>query len=561
MTESTRPPSSADLPKLYPPATVRWLLEFRVLGPLEVADEGVVLTLGGPKQRATLAILLLQANAVVSIDRLADDLYAGHPPVTAVTQVQRQVSDLRRALGSRAVIETRSPGYVVRVSPGQFDLDRFEALTRDASGALREGRVEDSASLFQDALALWRGAPLADFAYDAFAQTAIARLEEMRLTTLEGRIEADLALGRHALLLGELEQLVWEHPLRERLQGQLMLALYRSGRQADALALYQRLRARLNDEFGLEPTRALRELQLAILRQNPELTTVRPKAGEVAHVAKPDRAVLVVATADEPLERLTTLAQPLAVGPGRELILIRLAADENELRSASATVSALRESPGVPVRTAAFTTVEPARETIRLASTYDIDLVLVEAPATTADMALPSDLAVILERSPADVAALSGQAVDGSGIYVPFGGGEHDWAALELGAWFASATAAPLRLLGTRTGGPTRKRDASRLLAHAALAVQKVVGVNVEPILADQTETALIDAVEPARLVVLGISPRWRHEGIGAVRHALVRHARPPVLVVHRGPRPSGLAPHDSRTRFSWEIRSTGSVR
>jgi DNA-binding SARP family transcriptional activator len=532
------------------------VLEFRVLGPLEVADEGVVLTLGGPKQRATLAILLLQANTVVSIDRLADDLYAGHPPVTAVTQVQRQVSDLRRALGSRAVIETRSPGYVVRVSPEQFDLDRFEALTRDASGALREGRVEDSASLFQDALALWRGAPLADFAYDAFAQTAIARLEEMRLATLEGRIEADLALGRHALLLGELEQLVWEHPLRERLQGQLMLALYRSGRQADALALYQRLRTRLNDEFGLEPTRALRELQLAILRQSPELTTVRPKAGEVAHVAKPDRAVLVVATADEPLERLTALAQPLAVGPGRELILVRLAADEDELRSASATVSALRESLGVPVRAAAFTTGEPARETIRLASTYDIDLVLVEAPATSADMAVPSDLAVLLERSPADVAALSGQAVDGSGIYVPFGGGEHDWAALELGAWFASATAAPLRLLGTRTAGPTRKRDASRLLAHAALAVQKVVGVNVEPVLADQTETALIDAVEPALLVVLGTSPRWRHEGIGPVRQALVCHARPPVLVVHRGPRPSGLAPHDSRTRFSWEMRA-----
>ena len=245
----------------------RGVLEFRILGPLEVVREHGPLRLSGPKQRATRAILLLNANRVVSVDRLADDLYSGAAPVTAVTQVQRQISELRKTLGDESIIETRSPGYVVRLEPDQLDLHRFERLTEDA------GREEArrAADLLREALGLWRGAPLADLAYEPFARPAVERLEEIRLAALEQRIEAELGLGRHAELTAELEQCVNEHPLRERFRAQLMLALYRSGRQAEALAVYRRTREKLVEEFGIEPTAALRRLEHAILAQDHSL--------------------------------------------------------------------------------------------------------------------------------------------------------------------------------------------------------------------------------------------------------------------------------------------------
>jgi len=211
------------------------LLEFRILGPLDVVDEGGSVDLGGPRQRATLAILLLHANRVVSVDQIADDLYAGAAPVTALKQVQRQISELRKALGSESVIETRSPGYVIRLAPEQLDLTLFERLAAEASESEAAGDAQRAAGLFRNALDLWRGQALADLSYELFARGSIERLEEIRLVVLEQRIAADLALGRHAELIPELEQLVLEHPLRERLCGQLMLALYGSGRQAEAL--------------------------------------------------------------------------------------------------------------------------------------------------------------------------------------------------------------------------------------------------------------------------------------------------------------------------------------
>ena len=211
------------------------MLEFRILGPLEVVGDEGPISLGGPKQRATLAILLLNANRVVSVERLADDLYAGAAPVTAVTQVQRQISELRKALGA-STIETRAPGYVIRLAPEQLDLKRFERHAEEASQSARHGgcaqpqRVSSRMRSSSGA-----GAPLADLAHEPFAQISIERLEEIRLAALEQRIDAELALGSHAQLVGELEELVAEHPLRERFRGQLMLALYRSGRQAEAL--------------------------------------------------------------------------------------------------------------------------------------------------------------------------------------------------------------------------------------------------------------------------------------------------------------------------------------
>lgn len=531
------------------------MLAFRILGPIEVLSEEGPVRLGGAKQRATLAILLLQANRVVSVDRLAEDLYAGAPPVTAVTQVQRQISELRKAIGSEPVIETRSPGYVIRLSPDQLDLNQFERWTEEARRALAQGEAQSAAAQLRRALGLWRGAPLADLAYESFAQTSIGRLEEMRLAALERRIEADLAVGRCRELIGELEELVLEHPLRERFRGQLMLALYRAGRQTDALDAYRRARQMLVHEFGIEPTPALHALERAILAQDPSLEPDQAAAARAVPAAQADRSILVLPAEDDSVDALLTVAEPLAGLPGRELIIARLVTEESKLAAATSAANARRASLSVEARVAAFTTIDPAGDAIRLATTYDVELVLLEAPSGFDATVAPDDVAAILQRSPADVAFLTGpvDTAGGAGVFVPFGGGENDWPALELGAWLSVAANLPLRLVGTKMAR-AGQRDASRLLADASLALQRVVGVESEPLLAEPSEASLVAAVEPATLVVVGISPRWRQEGIGAARRALLRDARPATLLVHGGPRPGGLAPRETRTRFSWSI-------
>jgi len=238
------------------------LVEFAILGPLEARAEGGPISLGGPKQRALLAVLLLEAGRVVSLDHLVDALWAGEPPATAVASLQNFVAQLRKALGPD-VIETRQPGYLVRLGPEQLDVARVRALVDEA----RATEPVRRAVLLDQALALWRGEPLAEFRYEGFAQEEIARLEEFQLTLLEERAEAKLAVGAHADLVTELEALVRRHPLRERLRAQLMLALYRSGRQAQALEAYREGRELLVQELGLEPSPLLRGVHASILRQ------------------------------------------------------------------------------------------------------------------------------------------------------------------------------------------------------------------------------------------------------------------------------------------------------
>jgi YVTN family beta-propeller protein len=241
-------------------------VEFRILGPIEVASNGETLAIGQGKQRALLALLVLRTGKVVSTDVLIDELWDGRAPATAMKSLQVYVSRLRKVLGD-GIIGTQPPGYVLDVAPADVDLHRFEQLVSDA----REQPPSDAAATLRDALALWRGSPLADVADEAFAQHEIARLEELRLAATEDRIDADLALGRHARLVGELEELVRRHPYRERVRGQLMLALYRTGRQADALGVYRDARSTLADELGLEPGADLRELEQRILTQDPAL--------------------------------------------------------------------------------------------------------------------------------------------------------------------------------------------------------------------------------------------------------------------------------------------------
>jgi DNA-binding SARP family transcriptional activator/WD40 repeat protein/energy-coupling factor transporter ATP-binding protein EcfA2 len=253
-------------------------LEFRLLGPLEVWLEGRPLRLGGQRQRALLALLLLHANEVVPSARLIEELFGGDSSETGANALQVGISRLRRLLGERrssngdaGVLVTRPPGYLLRAEPEQLDVALFERLLGEGRQALMVGDAVSAAATLREALALWRGPALADLALLEFAQPEIRRLEELRLSALMERIEADLALGGAGELIPELEALVEANPLHERLRGQLMLALYRSGRQADALEVYRQTREFLRNELGLEPSKALQELERSILRQEPAL--------------------------------------------------------------------------------------------------------------------------------------------------------------------------------------------------------------------------------------------------------------------------------------------------
>jgi DNA-binding SARP family transcriptional activator len=250
-------------------------MEFRILGPLDVVDAGRSLDLGGQKQRALLTYLLLHRREPVSTDRLVTELWPGPAPPTAAKVVQVYVSRLRRLLGERT-IERRASGYVLDVMPDQVDAERFERLVDGATHT----ETSQAARTLREALSLWRGPALADLGDEPFAAAESRRLEERRLHALEERIEADLALGRDAELVAELEALVAEHPLRERPRGQLMLALYRSGRQADALAAYRELALALREQLGLDPSPALRRLEQQILRQDPMLELPDETAAE-----------------------------------------------------------------------------------------------------------------------------------------------------------------------------------------------------------------------------------------------------------------------------------------
>ena len=242
-------------------------MDFRILGPLDVRDGDRPVSIGGTRQRALLALLLLHANEVVSSDRLVDELWGEAGIGEGSKALQVAVSRLRKAIGPDALV-TRKPGYQLRVEAGRLDLHRFEEL-------VAEGRTAEdpaaAAEALNRALDLWRGPPLDDLSFEPSLQTELARLEELRLAALEDRIEADLSLGRLREAIGELERLTALHPLRERLRGQLMLALYRSGRQAEALEVYRDTRRTLVEELGIEPGRALKDLERAILAQDAEL--------------------------------------------------------------------------------------------------------------------------------------------------------------------------------------------------------------------------------------------------------------------------------------------------
>jgi DNA-binding SARP family transcriptional activator len=284
-------------------------VEFRLLGPFEAAQDGRPVRIAGRRERALLAVLLLNASRTLSLDRLIDELWGEDVPATAGKVVQGYVSQLRRALPAN-LLHTRPPGYLIELGEHELDLHRFERLVAEGRRALAEAKAETASRSLREALALWRGPALAEFTPAPFAQSEGARLEELRLSALEERVEAELALGLHSELVGELEALVARHLRRERLREQLMLALYRSGRQAEALAAYQEARRTLVEELGLDPGRSLQELERAILRQDPRLDP------------PPQSSRRLAAPAPHPQREVPVREEATFIGRERELAML-----------------------------------------------------------------------------------------------------------------------------------------------------------------------------------------------------------------------------------------------
>jgi DNA-binding SARP family transcriptional activator len=301
-------------------------MQFGILGPLEVLDEGRPVAVGGDKQRALLALLLIHANRTLGAERLIDELWGERPPASAAKTLQAHISRLRRALeqpaggGDGGMLVTREHGYELRVDRETVDSLRFERLLEEARSEIAASRFAIASSLLEEAVSLWRGQALEEFAYERFAELEIARLEELRIGAHEELIESKLALGRHSEVVGELESLIAEHPYRERLRAQLMLALYRCDRQAEALQAYQGARQRLVEELGIEPSERLRGLERAILAQDPELILTSVESA----VAKPPPQAPIVPFVgrERELGELIASLEDACAGRGRLVLLV-----------------------------------------------------------------------------------------------------------------------------------------------------------------------------------------------------------------------------------------------
>lgn len=515
-------------------------------------DDGHAVTLPAAKPRSVLALLLLRANELVSSDRLVDELWGSAAPATSANVVQGYVSKLRKALpGGSHVLVTRPPGYLLVVAPGALDLERFHRLATEGRALLEAGDARGAGERLREALGLWRGTPLADLEHEPFARHVIANLEEVRLDVLEARIGADLATGRGADLVPELRELVSSHPFREHLRGHLMLALYRSERQAEALEVYADARRLLASELGLEPSPSLRRLQRAILEQDHSVLGASAQERPTDPVAGEGSILVHMRELDALPVVMPMVAALAATEPTHEVVVVNIAVPE-QLEAATATLARVRDGPAPAVRVAAFSSSAPTEDVLRLALRQAVDFIVEDVGPDV----LEPGVVDILGAAPCDVALVlrRGGALRGGEILVPFGGGDHDWAALELGAWLGRATGATLRLLGA-AGEGRAAADASRLLADASLVLQRATGIVAVPLLSPSGSRGIAAAAaDTAGLLVLGLSERWRDEGLGRTRASLCAEPPCPVVVTHRGARTGLLRPPSMSSRFPWSV-------
>jgi DNA-binding SARP family transcriptional activator len=553
-------------------------VQYRVLGPLELLADGPALPIRAQKQLILLATLLLNANQVVSVDRLIDELWPFQQPAQLGESVQVLVYQVRKLLEAGAVrgsvLERQGNGYRLHTTPDELDSNRFERLVRSAQDARNKSDLESASWILAEALALWRGQALANVRFEAptVSRAQAARLDEVRLSTAIERIEIDLELGREDELIGELEALVAEHPLDERLRQLQMLALYRCGRQAEALQSYQSARTALVDELGIEPSVRLQALHQSILRHDTDADRHRPP-GEITtrtqEFISERRSVLAVAFAETDLDPLLAVATPLVQAQAsRELILVMIVHESGEpLERANALVQEYRDrclEAAVEARAAALVSTDSPADISRLARREDVDLLLLSAPSgLSLQGGLPSGTRTVLDQAPCDAGLLvrrDGLRLDGE-VVVPFGGKSDDWTAVETGAWVASTAGTRLVMLGVQAPDQRGERqDASRLLADASLAVQQRIRVAVDTRLVDaRVPDEFVHACSSASLVVLALPSDWRETNeIGPMRLLLAREASAPILFVRRGERPGGLAPRDSATIFSWSLMPPG---
>jgi len=492
------------------------------------------------------------------------------PPVTAAKTLQGYISELRRLLQpgvapDHSAIATQPPGYLLQLPAEAVDLAQFERLWRVGRQALSENDPARAQQLLESALGLWRGEPLADIATQGEISLEVGRLHELRLACMEDRFAANLDAGGGAALVPELERLVAANPLRERLCRQLMLALYRGGRQADALGVARGLRERLL-ELGISPSPETAELEQAILNHEQALRT-QPPSGPVSAVER--RTLLVACQAGSDLQSLSDLATLIAATEAdRDLTFVqvvdprgRLAYGE-QLRTVTQRLSEHRRllaGRGIDARVAAFASAQAGADVIRLAEHQQADLLVVNGTAEL--LAGRSGLADrLLADAPCDVAVHLPRPSRSHGdtVLVPFGGNEHDWAALELAVQIARHEHAPLMVAGA---AHSEDADASRLLADASLVVQRAYGVVAEPAIVAPGPSELLDLAAQARIVVAGLSPRYRARGLGETRQRIAARAPCDVVFVRRGVSPGLLAPGWTATSFGWSLPSGVAVR
>lgn len=543
-------------------------MELRVLGPLEVVEGAREVPIPSRMQRSILAMLGLYRGAVAPRERLIDELWGDAPPPSADHALNVHLAGLRqRVTGDR--IQTIGSGYRLRMDDVDLDLDRFERLVAQGDASLRAGDASSAVERFHSAMALWRGEPLEDLAGEGSLRAERARLDELRLVVFERAIDAQLAAGQHAEAIPQLQRAVAASPLREGATVRLMLALYRAGRQAEALEAYRRARTVLDDQLGVEPGPELERMQLAILAHDPAL---QPEAAvvnatqdpEAAAIAAPVRELIVTGFDDDGLADAIDAAVDLVRDGERGLILARLT--ERDPAAFAAAVAELRprradlRERGVTVRTATQTTNAWGLDLARLALRATAELIVVGGVAPEADGRLPEPVATLLEEGSVQVAlVIPGERVApvaDAPILVPFGGADHDWAALELAAWLARARPTRLIIAGSMASSPVAGAvaDASRLIADACLVVQRILAVDAEPALVEPSAAALAAAAKGASHVILGLSDRWREEGLGSFRAAVAAQVPGIVIATRRGLRPGGLAPREALTRFRWSI-------